>query len=50
MNDLETEMIRFPRGKHDDLIDAMQMLYSMYELTPNVNIQKRSIEIKYNQF
>jgi hypothetical protein len=28
----------------------MQMLYSMYELTPNVNIQKRSIEIKYNQF
>lgn len=26
MNELETELLSFPRGKHDDLIDALSML------------------------
>jgi len=32
---METELKRFPRGRHDDMIDAMQMLYTMYEVMPN---------------
>jgi predicted phage terminase large subunit-like protein len=35
MLELENELKRFPRGKHDDMIDAEQMLYSLYELQPN---------------
>lgn len=50
MNDLEVEMTRFPRGKHDDIIDAMQMLYSMYEITPNTWYVKNSIKIEYDNF
>ncbi len=34
-DELELELKRFPRGKHDDIIDSEQMLYSMYELQPN---------------
>jgi hypothetical protein len=50
MSELESEMIRFPRGKHDDLIDAEQMLYNMYELQPNTGYVKASIDIKYDQY
>jgi len=47
---LENEMTRFPRGKHDDIIDAMQMLYSMYQITPNTWFPKGIIEIEYDNF
>ena len=49
MTELEFELKRFPRGKHDDIIDAEQMLYSMYELTPNNKAYKENIEIKYDE-
>ena len=40
MDELERELERFPRGKHDDIIDAEQMLYDLYQLQPNtVNSQ-----------
>lgn len=35
MDELENEQRRFPRGTHDDIIDAEQMLFDMYLLQPN---------------
>jgi phage terminase large subunit-like protein len=49
MDELEFELKRFPRGKHDDIIDAEQMLYSMYEIMPNVRAYKEDINIRYNE-
>lgn len=40
MDNLEFELKRFPRGRHDDIIDAMQMLYTMYEAMPNAKAYK----------
>lgn len=36
MQELENEERKFPRGKHDDIVDAVQMLYNLYELQPNI--------------
>ena len=49
MDELEFELKRFPKGKHDDIIDAEQMLYSMYELIPNNKAYREDITIKYNE-
>lgn len=49
MEELEFELKRFPRGKHDDIIDAVQMLYSMYELIPNNKAFKDNIQIRYDE-
>jgi phage terminase large subunit-like protein len=35
MESLENELRRFPRWKHDDIVDSLQMVYSLYELQPN---------------
>lgn len=48
MSELEFELKRFPRGKHDDIIDSMQMLYSMYEISPNSKTYK-DINIVYDE-
>jgi hypothetical protein len=48
MIELEAELKRFPRGRHDDIMDAEQMLYSMYEIMPNVRAYKDDIRIIYN--
>lgn len=45
MKELENEQKRFPRGKHDDIIDALQMLYHLYELQPN-SISSSDMEVK----
>lgn len=50
MDDLEFELKRFPRGKHDDIIDSLQMLYSLYELQPNSVTTKFNIDIDYDRF
>jgi len=51
MDDLELELKRFPRGKHDDIIDSLQMLYNMYELQPN-NWARHNMNFKveYDQY
>lgn len=49
MEDLETELKKFPRGKHDDMIDALQMLYSLYEIQPNNKAFTPKINIKRDQ-
>jgi len=48
MDELEFQLKRFPRGRNDDIIDAEQMLYSMYELAPNNKSYKDNIEITYD--
>lgn len=50
MDELELELKRFPRGKHDDIIDSLQMLYSMYELQPNTWIVKNKFIVKYDNY
>jgi len=50
MTELEFELKRFPRGRNDDIIDAEQMLYSMYEITPNTWAYKDTINIEYDEF
>lgn len=47
MDELEFELKRFPRGRHDDIIDSEQMLYSMYEVMPNAKKYK-DISIQYD--
>ena len=50
MDELELELKRFPRGRNDDIIDACQMLYSMYEITPNTRAYKDDITIQYDEY
>lgn len=49
MDELEMQLKRFPRGRNDDIMDAEQMLYSMYEITPNNRAFKSSINISYTE-
>jgi len=38
---LEKQLLTFPRGKHDDVIDSLQMVYDLYTLQPNVQTRHR---------
>jgi len=49
MDELEKQLLQFPRGKHDDIIDSEQMLYDLYALQPNTNSFQR-VRIEYDQF
>lgn len=49
-DDLERELVQFPRGTHDDCADALQMLYNMYELQPNTNTQPTKINFSYDSY
>ena len=48
MTELESQLLKFPRWKHDDIIDAEQMLYNMYELQPNTIQANEQIQIQYD--
>lgn len=48
MDTLEYQLARFPRGKHDDIIDSLQMLYDMYSLQPNSTTKKQEIKLEYD--
>ncbi len=50
MIELEHELKRFPRGKHDDIIDSLQMVYSLYELQPNSVKASIDISVEYDKF
>jgi len=47
MDFLENQLKQFPRWRHDDLIDAEQMLYDMYTLQPNTTQKFEIPKIKY---
>lgn len=50
METLEKQLKEFPRGKHDDIIDALQMVYDLYTLQPNNEATpKAKIEIRYDR-
>lgn len=47
MQELEHELLRFPRGKHDDIADSLQMVFNMYTISPNTRAFTGNIDIKY---
>lgn len=48
---LEQQLIRFPKAKHDDRADSLQMIYFLAETNPNINIWKiKTPELKYDKF
>jgi len=50
MNELEEQLIKFPRWSHDDMIDSLQMLYNLYELQPNTRWFYPSVKVNYDQY
>lgn len=46
MDDLEDQLKKFPRAKHDDIIDALQMQYYLYTLQPNTGAKKPEMKIQ----
>lgn len=50
MDELENEILRFPKWRNDDRVDSLQMLYSMYELHPNIQTINSNLEIKYDEY
>lgn len=43
---LEAQLLKFPKGRNDDVIDALQMVYDLYTLQPNTQVTK-SFKIEY---
>lgn len=50
LEDLEKELIAFPRGKHDDCPDSLQMALYMQDLTPNTTSFFKKPIIKYDSY
>ena len=48
MGTLEDQLIKFPRGTHDDIVDTVQMLYDLYELQPNTHTMFSIPKIEYD--
>ena len=47
---LELQLIQFPRWAHDDLPDALQMCFELYELIPKHKINNEYFEMSYNKW
>lgn len=45
---LELQLKKFPKGKHDDIIDGVQMLYYFYKIQPSTDIGEYNINIDYD--
>ena len=50
LSKLENQLIRFPRWKHDDCPDSLQLMYYMYEMTPNTPSLYKIPKIKYDKY
>ena len=48
MSELESQLLKFPRWAHDDIIDSLQMLYNLYELQPNTKTNNFNLNIEYD--
>ena len=48
MVSLENQLKRFPKGAHDDIIDALQMLYDLYTIAPQSDMARYNIKIDYD--
>lgn len=49
MSKLENQLVTFPRAKHDDVVDALQMCYNIYKLPNKSTHQDFNFTIKYDQ-
>lgn len=47
---MEKQLLTFPRGKHDDVIDSLQMVYDLYTLQPNTHTRHRWIKVTYHNW
>ena len=47
---LETQLMKFPRWRHDDRIDGTQMALYLYELQPWNNKVYKMPQVKYNSY
>jgi predicted phage terminase large subunit-like protein len=47
---LESQLMKFPRGKHDDCPDSLQMLYYMYELMPHTSKMFKMPKIVFDKY
>lgn len=45
---LETQLKKFPRGAHDDIIDTLQMLYSMYAVKQKPAENYQPLHVQYD--
>lgn len=45
---LESQLIKFPRAKHDDIPDSLQMVYDLYTLQPRVRSNFTPPKITYD--
>lgn len=50
MQTLEEQLIKFPRWRHDDAPDGLQMALYLYELQPNTHHIYKMPEVKYDRF
>jgi len=48
MYDIEHQLKTFPRGRHDDVIDALQMLFSVYHIKPTNQPTNQDFKIQYD--
>jgi len=48
MQALETQLKKFPRGRHDDIIDAVQMLFHFYKVQPSVDDKDFNLQVQYD--
>ena len=47
---LEQQCIKFPRGTHDDVIDATQMLYDLYSLQPAIRNKYGKFRVMHDEY
>lgn len=47
---MEKQLLTFPRWKHDDVIDSLQMVYDLYTLQPNTHTRHRWIKVTYHNW
>ena len=50
--ELEHQLIKFPRGKHDDIIDAIQMFYSLFRIRSksSTGSSNSAQNVNYNRY
>ena len=47
---LEQQLIRFPKWKHDDVIDALQMMYDLHTIHPKEDLSMYNVVVEYDEY
>ena len=48
--ELESQLKKFPRGAHDDIVDCLQMLWCLANTQPNIQMEDYKISVNYDQY